>query len=614
MPENFEAENYVIDTYQGPSLSGDVTFNLIDVLALTDGINIKVPLVTTGILAAPITTASTSCTFNALDTSAEYGTSGVWIMGDNIMNYTITTPTTATIVQNQFGTEPQDQDVSTSIQKCLAWNDTNVIDILKDLFALTEIPASYIPTVKWDELKAGELSVFNFTAVIFEPTEVKQLINELIQHCNLAMYTDVVLKEITIVASGVVANPVITFTPEEHFQEDSFSQSNLFDRLVTNQFIRWGLRNHVLTDKTNYVKNARSVSIQQEDASRLRVGTAGKDIISRWLPNTLDGNTVALQIIDRKVAEFSRIPKQVRFKTDAAYCGQLPDDMRLWLGSTFQIKLPKNCNVAADNSDVILVAQCTSIRPQNDGLVEITGISYAANIPPAFDYLIPAASYTDYVLADDPVFAPILTEGGVKEYIVIVEQGALFGSSDTAIPAFRQGTFPAGATLYLIVYGRIIGRGGDAGSGGDVEYTEGMCIPFAPSPGNDGGTALSLSTATKLDTLFGLIAGGGGGGSGLAGACPERITGNGGGGGQGNPGGLAGGPGAMGPGALGLGVSGSPGSINAPGLPTGGGLGQNGLGDAGIDGGVAGAAILTNGNTLDIISGNNSDKIKGVVI
>jgi hypothetical protein len=141
-----------------------------------------------------------------------------------------------------------------------------------------------------------------------------------------------------------------------------------------------------------------------------------------------------------------------------------------------------------------------------------------------------------------------------------------------------------------------------------------MCFTFPPSPGFNGGGALSLSTPTKLDVLFGLIAGGGGGGSGLAGDCSEIITGDGGGGGQGNPGGAAGQPGPPNIFTLGVGVAGQPGSINAPGLPTGGELGQNGKGDAGISGGVAGFAILTNGNSLDIISGNNSDKIKGAVI
>ena len=618
--ENFEVENYVIDTYQGPALNGQVQFNLIDVLALTDGINVKVPFVTTGILSAPLAAGATSCTFNALDTTAEYGTSGFWIIGDNIMSYTITSSTSANVVQNRFGTVNQNQETNASIQRCLAWENENVIDILLDIFALTQIPASYIPVAKWNALKAGELSIFNFTAVIFEPTEVKELLNDLILHCGITMYTDVVLKEITIVSSSIIANPVLTFTADEHFQQDTFSQSNQFEKLITNQFIRWGLRNHTLSDRTNFAKNKRVVNLLQEDISRLRVGTAGKEIQSRWLANNLDGNQIADQIATRRVAQFSTVPKQIKFKTDPSYVGDLPDDKRLWLGSTYQVRMPKNCQINPAAQEVTLVLQCTSIRPSSGGLYEITGLSYNANIPPAFDYTVKAGAYTDYVLASDPAFAAILAEGGAKEYVVIVEQGAIFGASNVSIPSFRQGTFPAGATLYLIVYGRILGRGGNGGVGGNIDNESGFCLADFGSDGQNGGDALSLTTDCKLDVLYGLIGGGGGGGSGSQSLCAfsDARAGNGGGGGQGFPGGEGGEAGTQGGGITIAGASGTDGSIDSPGtvnlLFSGGALGEDGKDNDVSTGGTAGRAILTNGNTLDIIAGDSPDKIKGLIV
>ena len=619
-PANFETEHYIIDTYQEPTLDGMVRFNLIDVLALTDSVNVKIPEVTTGLLSAAIDPADTTCSFNALNTSAEYGTAGFWIIGDNIMQYTITSTTTANIVQSRFGTANQEQEINSSIQRCLAWENENVIDIMFDIFALTQIPASYIPTAKWNALKAGELSIFNFTAVIFQPTEAKELLNELIQHCGLTLYTDVVLKEITIVASSVISSPVMTFTADEHFQVDTFTQTNAFEKLVTNQFIRWGIRDHTKTERTNYSKNKRVVNIQQEDASRLRIGSAGKDIVSRWLANNLDGNQIADQIATRIVASFSTVPKQIKFKTDASYVGDLPDDKRLWLGSTYQVRLPKNCQVNASGQEVTLVLQCTSIRPDSTGLVEVTGLSYNANIPPAFDFTVRAGTYTNYVLADDPAFAAILTEGGAKEYVVIIEQGALFGSSSVSTPSFRQGTFPSGATLYLIVFGRILGRGGNGGKGGDVDNEGGICIDGFAFDGQNGGPALSLSTDTKLDVLYGLIGGGGGGNAGRKSTCPDARSGDGGGGGQGFPAGLGAPAGDVGGGTSYSGFNGTDGSTDAPGLTAGfipaGALGEDGKGyplESSI-GGTGGAAILTNGNTLDIIAGDSADKIKGLVI
>lgn len=616
-PENFETEHYIIDSYQGPSLEGTVSFSLVDVLALTDGINVKIPFVTTGILSSPVNINATSCTFNALDTAAEYGTSGFWIIGSNIMQYTITSPTSANIVQNRFGTEPEVNDTNSSIQKCIAWDNVNAIDIIKDIFALTKIPTSYVPTVKYDALKTGELSIFNFTAIIYDPTEAKQLLNEIIQHCGLTMYTDVVLKEITIVPSSVITTPIITFDCDEHIQKDSYSQSNVFEKLVTNQFIRWGLKNHTLNERTNYAKNKRAVDIVQEDASRLRIGVAGKDILSRWLANNLDGNQIADQIITKRVAQFSRIPRQVKFKTDISYIGNLLDDKRLWLGSTFQIKPPKTTNVTRNGSEELLVAQCTSLRSTGDGLWEITGLTYNANIPPKFDYVIKSGTYIDYILANDPEFAPKLS-AGAKEYVVIVEQGSLFGASSTAIPSFRQGVFPAGATLYLIIYGRILGRGGDAGNGGLVSGDMGQCFAQVGEDGQNGGPALSLTTDAKIDVLYGLIAGGGGGSSGATARCPEGVPGDGGGGGQGFPGGAKGLAGDDISPIPDVGFDGTDGSTEAPGdangFNRGGEFGQKGFSNLPAIGGEGGPSILTNGNNLNIISGNTSDKIKGVII
>lgn len=620
--ENFQIEHYVIDQYQEPSLDGSVRFSLVDVLALTDGINVKVPTVTSGILAANLSSGATTCTFNALDTASEYGTTGYWIIGENVMQYTITSATTANITQSRFGTLPSDQAINSSIQRCLGWTNKNVIDILYDLFALTKIPASYIPTAKWNALKAGELSIFNFTALIYEPTEVKTLINELIEHCGLTMFTDTILKEITIVTSGVIANPVLTFNSTEHIQEGSFSHSNKFEKVITNQFVRWGLINYVKNENSNYSKNKRVIDIQAEDASRLRVGTSGKEIKSRWLTNSLDGNQVADQIATRKVAQFSSVPKEIKFKTDVAYIGDFLNDRRFWLGSTFQIELPENCAVNANNSKKTVVAQCVSIQPDDNGIWSITGITYNANIPPKYDYMIKAGTYKDYVLATDSEFAPILAAGGAKEYIVIVEQGALIGST-TLDAAFKQGTFPAGATLYLIVYGRILGKGGNGGNGGFADYESGVCNVGSQSTGFDGGVALELTTDCKLDVLYGLLGGGGGGGAGLPGECYPggAKAGGGGGGGQGFVPGTGGNPGIASTGAD-EGIQGPNASIDAPGTgwaAFGGALGENGIPTvnhlgANISGGVAGAAIVTNGHTLDILSGNSADKIKGGVV
>jgi hypothetical protein len=71
--------------------------------------------------------------------------------------------------------------------------EVNIITILDDLFRNhTDIDETYIPTAEWSALAAGELSLFELTNIITKETEVKKLINELIQIAGLTMYVDVV--------------------------------------------------------------------------------------------------------------------------------------------------------------------------------------------------------------------------------------------------------------------------------------------------------------------------------------------------------------------------------------------------------------------------------------
>jgi hypothetical protein len=285
----------------------------------------------------------------------------------------------------------------------------------------------------------------------------------------------------------------------------------------------------------------------------------------------------------------------------------------------FNVRTIRNVYSTAGFERELLTCQCTSVSANNSKADKwrLTGISYKANIPPNADYTIPAGEYYNYILADEFEF----TEA--REYIVVISQGAVFGSTSTSWAAFRQGSFPAGATLRIINQGQWIGRGGQGAAG-----SEGECIigeDFAPeivSPvmPEVGGPAAEFTTDFIIDNSFGLIGGGGGGGHGGQGACSVGLTngGGGGGGGQGLVGGIAG-IGASGTAADGF--SGTNGNINAPGeggnatAPASGGGRGGRLGEPdSFSHAASGPAIITNGNTYTITGGNNAEQVRGPII
>ena len=326
------------------------------------------------------------------------------------------------------------------------------------------------------------------------------------------------------------------------------------------------------------------------------------------MPNTPNANQIAAGIAQRNVARFSQVPTKVSFEVDSKYVGDLENGQRMWVGSVFQVITPAKVYSNGAFEPQILTCQCTSVSAgRKADKWKVEGVSYKANIPPNADYYINSGEYLDYVLADELSF----TEA--RQYIVIISQGAVFGSSSPLQAAFRQGTFPAGATLKLINQGQQIGMGGAGGDGASPTYDGGAmaCFDLSGLAGGIGGPAMELTTDAVIDNSFGLIASGGNGGFGGNGACtgPFVYPGGGGGGGQGINGGGAGTAGTGNATAF----NGSVGARNFGGT---GGNGSGGGSQAGDTGGGLGGgnAIITNGNMITITAGNNSEQIRGAIV
>ena len=620
---NFQTEHYIIDEYQGVTLNADVSFNLIDVLALTNGINAKAPEASNAQLGTPIVTASTSATITlesgltADEIEAKFGANGAvgfMAIDSEYIKYIVTSATgVAPVVVSittraTFGTAQTDHEINTTVQRCIGYeSETNIIDIIDDLIRnYTDIDASYIPTAEWSSLKAGELANFGLINIIAKETEVKKMLNELIQIAGLTMYVDVVERKIKISATPNFDLPVITFNQVEHLELGTLRTTNKFDKLVTRQLVSWSPVDYSKEDQANYANTFRVAAILEEDRSRLGTKNAGKDVATRWLPNTTNGNQIAAGIAQRNVSRFSQIPTEVSFEVDSKYIGTVAGG-RMWLGSVFAVETVREvfCNGAFEPET--LICQCTSIVATDKAdKWRITGISYKANVPPNADYYIPAGEYFNYVLSDNFSFT------GAREYTVVVNSGAVFGSTSGSVAAFSQGVFPGGATLKIVNQGQMIGKGGTGGTGASPEWnTEVLaCLDVEGALGELGGPAISLTTDCIIDNTFGLIASGGNGGKGGRGKCDGVITfaGAGGGGGQGLIGGAGGAAGA----GTRAATNGTAGAKNYVGI---GGVNFDNTFN-GVDGGELGGhhAILKNGNDLVVTGGNNSTQLRGAIV
>lgn len=172
-----------------------------------------------------------------------------------------------------------------------------------------------------------------------------------------------------------------------------------------------------------------------------------------------------------------------------------------------------------------------------------------------------------------------------QKFEVTIESGTVIGSTSTGNASMVIAAFPTGSKITLIINGKILGRGGNGGEGGDSPALNGQ-------NGFAGGNAVDYDQEFSVDGNGVLGGGGGGGGGGAAESTGPGITsGGGGGGGAGSQGGNGGPAGDF---ADQFGGNGQPGTETAGG--SGGIQGSNGEGDTSGVGGNGGG-LATAGST-----------------
>lgn len=623
---NFETETYIVESYQNPTKSGSVSLNLVDVLALSNIKNKKLPEQTNGVVAFNLNSSSTTLTFtpSVADEYGPIGATGRIVINEEYMDYTVATATTMTVVRGVNGTANQEHNAGDTIQKAIANDNYNIVDWITDIISESDIPSSYIDPA-WQTLKSNELSEYNLTYTMAKPQTIEKWLNELIVVGGLSMWTDVKTEKIKISAQPEFDSSIYTFT-EHDYKADSFTIKRLDSKHINRQRILWGKSNPAKTDELLY-KSFESIS-SEILPTKLGYTSQGQTIKTDWL-NGLDN--LAAAIANRTVQRFDVPPFEASFVVDSSLVGLLKNNNALGIGEVVEYEAPRHIEVDRYGNTVKRFAQITGLSQTSEKYWKLTLLSYKANIPTNVDYYI-NNNDDDFILstalaANVPDFANNVT----REYVVVISQGVTIGSTNDGLNnyAFDTGTFPAGASLKLINAGEIIGAAPIGGRGGFAYWEAGLPDPDSADGinGDNGGSALIVQCDTVIDNLTGLIGGAGGGGKGgvsVAGSS-QLIAGGGGGNGAGTnqPSPVSGGNATSTNGGSASGEFGQLGSKTVGGL---GGLdsdmtlsraGKNGgsLGENSVDGnGLAGYAINRNGFTVNIIAGNNDAQIKGLTI
>lgn len=522
---DLETRTYIIDSFDGPNQNGVYTIYARDVLKIADNKRSQAPLLSEGFLSGSLTDVATSATLNPTGIGNEkYATSGiVAIGGEELCDFT-RSGDDLTLTRGQYGTVAVAHDASDRVQEVLEYDGIDPALIIQDLLEnYAGIDSSYIPIASWQIETAAYLGR-DYSALIAEPTSVRDLVSELIEQACLALWWDDETSTIQLRVLRTIGTETQVFS-EDDIIEGSLTIHEQPETRKSQVWVYYGQRNAL--EPIDEPDNYRSTLIEIDaDAESDQGSPAIKKIYCRWVPAF--GSSVADRLAAIQIGRFKTPPRRFSFSVYKHGGAIVPA-----LGEGCQLRHP----VLQDETgaQVNVPVQITRFNPLSDRIdVEAQEMLFD------FDEELETATRTITISSDeqefnlrdahDAIFPDPEPQTGTPEYSIVcnVLENVIVGSNSPTTPAFDVGDWPAGIPILVNNLGRIQGCGGNGGDAGTT-------MP----DGGQGGTAFYTRVNVDLDlgSGDGMVYGGGGGGGG---ATDNDGDGVGGGGGAGRLGGTGG--------------------------------------------------------------------------
>ena len=614
---------YVIDdlSYQNES----VTIRAIDPLMLAEESKAKMPRVSAGKLSVAIDSSSTQIQMKDF-TDGEYGndTDSITVRIDNeLIDCTVNSSSTGLLdIVNRAvgGSEQKDHDVNASVQLSIVLADWNPIETIIDwLDTYTNIDTRF-----FDDYTTQESQVVNGTGPVYisKPDSVQKYINNVIRcwgENNIALYFSELDKKIKIKLNSDFQQQPLTLNFDTDIKQDSISIEPDYKGQITRSTIGFAP-----FDSAKKVDDDNSsIVFQSINALTELTGTLepqeSKDFFTQFLTNSDNDVQIAVSGTARDANLNVKPPEIYKFEIDYSNYGQTPSGK-------------------VEEAEIINVVSNEVVNPDGTPKSSNVQILSLKDNPTKSTYTVLAKTYQDIILEDDFDFVidenkenyDLSTEfspSSAGEYTIFIKSGVTIGSTNISIPAFTTGNQNTGVTLKIVNRGSILGKGGKGADGPLLFIPDPDDIP-APEilePGKNGlsgGDALELTVDCIIDCSQGVIYSGGGGSPSYSstGSNTPEITGKAGTGGSGGQGYIGGSGGSGGTvtlesgGVIDQAESGLSGSRSGPGELQGlkgGFFGESSSQNPSSgNAGLAGFAIISNGNNVNII-GDNDLTIKG---
>jgi len=274
-----------------------------------------------------------------------------------------------------------------TVQWCWEFIGRRIDFVITDLLRIfSGIDISYINQAEWDIITDYGLAGYRLSALIAEPTSVKDLLQELTQHTVL-LWWDEISGKVGYDTMIYKQNADETYNETDHIISGSISVADNDKKLFTSIAIYTGHRSPL--DSIDDSKSYDKVYINIDGDSALNYDVSSRyDIKSRWL--TVNDDAIAREIANRMLIEFKEVRKAIKFSLDAK-------DSELKTGDIVKIDTKLVQDEYGNNK--ILDYRVLEIDRAIGDIVRLDCIAKEVVLPVAKNGLVSPNSMTDYTSA-----------------------------------------------------------------------------------------------------------------------------------------------------------------------------------------------------------------------
>ncbi|KKM87162.1 hypothetical protein LCGC14_1271690 [marine sediment metagenome] len=328
---NLRRRTYIMERWEGPDAAGAFKIIAKDMLKLADNDRTLVPIPTSGRLDGDITDADGSATLIPAGVGDdEYDASGTILIGSESITFTRVGDDLTLTARGVDGTVAEEHKEDDLVQQALRFTSIRVDSIIQDLLQdFVGIDPSFIPFSDWQDEVGTWLSSHRFSTVIWKPTGVRKLLNELCQQSLLYLWWDDIDQEIKLRAVRP-SSAETALTDDAHLIQNSTKIQDRHDERLTRVVVHFDVRNAVVDvpGEEDFAQSVTAIDADAETSDKFGDVRTSK-IFARWLGAA--NRAQALQLAARMLASYKDTPQDISFRLGAK-------DASLVTGDVFTIE------------------------------------------------------------------------------------------------------------------------------------------------------------------------------------------------------------------------------------------------------------------------------------